>query len=90
MKVISKTKEFNAFEIDNSREFYINVGKYLNDDEYEIEDRGYCSKFYLVDDNGKHEVTKGDYILIEASRKQLMYITKENFKESYVEIKEEK
>lgn len=90
MKVISKTKEFNAIEINDSREFYINVGKYLNDDQYVIEDEGYCSKFYLVDDNGKHEVRSGDYILIEAFGTQVMYITKENFKENYVEIKEEK
>ena len=91
MKVINKTKEFNAIEIDDSREFYINVGKYLSDDEYEIEDKGYCSNFKLINNDGsKTTVKQGGYILIDTDMKTLIYISRENFKENYVEIKEEK
>lgn len=90
MKVISKTREFKAIEIDDSREFYVNVGKYLNDDKYKIEDEGYCSKFYFVEGDNKISVKQGDYLLISEDGNTVVYTDRETFKENYVEIKEEK
>lgn len=88
MKVIPKQTEMIAFQYKENREFYINIGKYLKDITYRVEepnDKCPTNKFIIVLSNKqKIELEEGDYLVIGKDYNSV--VSEEIFKKEYIEI----
>ncbi len=93
MLVMPRQKELIALKIENTPEFYIEIGKFLDEQNYTIvKDDKYHKKYlFLIDNMGnKIETTEDNYILIDyTTGKFFAYIKKEDFKNNFIELKEE-
>lgn len=91
MKVIPKQKELIAIKCDFSKEFYINIGKYIEDNRYRFVDdpRSFDKQIILIDNNGNEiKLERECYILIDLeNREKFTIINKEDFKCNYLEVK---
>lgn len=91
MKVISKMKKFDAIKVDDSREFYFEIGKYLRDEEYAlVNGNGYHPSLKLVCGDNEINLKESDYILISEDGKNVSCISKDDFQNDFIEIKEDK
>lgn len=95
MKCISKNIEYKVIKVEDTREFYLEVGKVLNSSNYKIKEikEQHCYpeiKFILVINNIKIETKEGDYILINLQdNEDIEYVRKEVFNKKYIELKEQ-
>jgi hypothetical protein len=90
-KVIPKQKTFYKIKIDNSEEFYINLGKYLPEELYYLKKVDLmCRKTaILIIDKLEIACKYGDYILIDTEdNKNIRYVDETSI-EDYIEIKGE-
>ena len=94
MKVMSMSKQFIAIKVEpNNPNFFLEVGKKLNDKYYEIKQiKGdvYCSphkSLVLKIDDHEVEVREGHYILVDMIDDNIKYVTEEMYKNDYVELK---
>ena len=90
---MSRSKEFIAIKIEESIEFYIKIGKYLDQKYYEIKQTdsriGRYNALYLKVNNQEIKVEYGFYILIDLTNNDVKYVHKDIYKNDYVELKEE-
>lgn len=90
MKVIPKQIELIAIKCDFSKEFYINIGKYIEDNRYRFVDdpRSFDKQIILIDNNGNEIKLKREcYILIDSENKgEFRIITEEEFRENFIEV----
>ena len=89
MKVMSKSKEYIVIPATYKTEFYIEIGKYLDDDQYKLEP--YCGYkgVVLKINNAEIKVRQGDFILVDTEKKRIMSINQNEFESDYVELKED-
>lgn len=88
MKVINKQKEYLAIENTNDAQFYINIGKYLNEVDYQIKKTPLSNEIILIKGNYECSLKRGDYILIDENG-GFTPVSKKSLKENFIEIKEE-
>lgn len=86
-KVINKQKVYTAIKFDDSREFYINIGKYLKKDDYKLKKDNIYREFIFISDFGEIKLNIGDYILI--CEDEIVVINNMTYKNNFIEIKEE-
>lgn len=95
MLVMNKQKQYIALKVEDTIDFYVNLGKYLDDKYYEIvkeDNHRYFNSFVVmikIDEIQKIKVERGCYILIEKGSSNVKYITDQAFKNDYIELKEE-
>lgn len=93
MKVISKSIEYKVIEVKEDKQFYIEIGKLLDAKDYtlkEIEGRwGKHQAVFLNIDGREIETKENHYILVNQEKSTLKYITKEEYEEEFVELKED-
>ena len=93
MKVISKSIEYKAIEVRDDRQFYIEIGQLLDEKDYilkETETRwGRCVTVFLNIDNREIKVERNHYILVNQEKSTIKYITKEEYEEEFVALKED-
>ncbi len=93
MKVISKSIEYKVIEVVESAQFYVEIGKLLDEKDYtlkETEERwGRCITVFLNIDDREIKVKENHYILVNQEKSTLKYITKEEYEEEFVELKED-
>lgn len=93
MLVIPELKKLIALKVDNSPEFFIEIGRWLDDEMYKIkEDKTFHSKhLFIIDKRGNEiEIFSGNYILIDSETGEFVdYITENDFENNYIKLKEE-
>lgn len=93
MLVIPELKKLIALKVDNSPEFFIEIGKWLDDEMYKIKkDERFNSKhLFIIDKRGNEiEIFSENYILIDfETGKFVDYITENDFEDNYIKLKEE-
>lgn len=90
MLVIPKQLLYRAIRIEDSPEFYLNIGKYLNEKCYKIENNSYiCNlKYTFIFKNNQIQGKYGDYILIDVNDNQnWIYVEAEHI-DKYLKIEE--
>ena len=93
MKVISKSIQYKAIEVRDDRQFYMEIGQLLDEKDYtlkETEQRwGKCQTIFLNIDGREIKTKENHYILVNQEKSTIKYITKEEYKEEFVELKED-
>jgi len=93
MKVISKSIEYKVIEVKEDRQFYIEIGNLLDEKSYTLKETetrwGRCETVFLNIDGREIEVKEKHYILVNQEKSTLKYITKEEYEEEFVELKED-
>ena len=93
MKVINKQKEYVVIKIDYSEEMFINIGKYLKQNQdYKLEKNPLYSRkcLYIRMGNDFVQAERDCYLLIDTDNiSSSIYASADNFKKDYIEIKEE-
>lgn len=88
MKVIPKQTEMIAFQYKEDREFYINVGKYLKNINFRVEepnDKCSTNKFIIILSNEqKLELQEGDYIVIGKNYNGV--VSEDLFEEEFIRL----
>lgn len=92
MKCISKSIEYYVLEVKENKDFYIKLGKYLDEKFYEIktvdEKWGKFEELFLKKDEQKIHAKEKHYILINSNTGNFKYISKDEYETEYVEIVE--
>lgn len=89
MKVIPKIKEYIAIKIEyNKPQFYVDIGKYLDEKDYQFVRQSVRYRDVLQLKNGNDIINcdDGDYILINIENKLIRYVPERQFKDDYIEI----
>ena len=95
MKVVSKQKEYIAIKVNFSAEFFIQVGKYLREDQYvikvenDVRQRFTSNELFLKFNDREIKVEKGFYILLDVVDKNIAYVSEDVYKSDYLELKED-
>lgn len=93
MLVVPKQREFIALKVDYTPEFFIELGKHLNEKYYELKKNPieYRETLYLkYDNNTTRKVKNGDYLLFDKDDNEIWcYVEKEVFEKTYLILKEE-
>lgn len=82
MKVMNKTKQYNVIKVDtSSAQFYIDIGKYLNEKDYEYIN---CDMHRYGELKIKDQYVKyGQYILVD-DNKNIRIINEKEFQDDFV------
>lgn len=91
MKCMSKTIEYNVIEVTGDRNYYITIGKYLDEKFYELRkvksERYYDAEEVILKKDGQEIIVENNhYILINSETGEFKYITKKEYETEYVEI----
>lgn len=92
MLVVPKQREFIALKIEYTPEFFMQLGKYLDEKYYELKKNPveYRETLYFKnDDNSLRAAKNGDYILFDKEEPSIWaYVKKEVFEKTYLILKE--
>ena len=90
MKVMNKTKEYIAIKVNtHSIKFFVGVGKYLKEEDYTFDkSNGYYRENPLSIKGVNVYEMDNDYILVDLKTKNSKIISKEEFEQDYVELKD--
>lgn len=93
MLVVPKQRKFIALKIEYTPEFFMQLGKYLDEKYYELKKNPieYRETLYFKnDDNSLRAAKNGDYILFDEEEPAIWaYVKKEVFDKTYLVLKEE-
>lgn len=93
MKVISKSIEYKVIEVKDDRQFFIEIGKLLDEKSYTLKETetrwGKCQAVFLSINGQEIEAKENHYILVNQETSKIKYITKEEYEEEFVELKED-